>query len=176
MPSSKKVNRPERREGRHNTEKNGIKVMQKKEKGEGRYREEENAELRAAVPCRGALGVKTAGLWSSCLPVHPLSRRTKSHGMQSERRRRKRRGGFYLLRLTGRLSLFLRRQVLRWCCVYPRLAITALLTSGGLWKPFPLNLAPFWREMETRRRLREKDQSCDPTDLCADLSLWLLCV
>lgn len=63
------------------------------------------------------------------------------------------RSGFYLLRLTGRLSLFLRRKVLRWycvcvcvwvcVCVCPRLARTGLLTSGGFWKPFTLNLAPF---------------------------------
>lgn len=87
------------------------------------------------------------------------------------------RRGFYLLRLTGRLSLFLRRQVLRWCCAYPRLAITALLTSGGLWKPFPLNLAPFWREMETRRRLREKDQGCDPNRfVCGLVFVVALCL
>lgn len=78
------------------------------------------------------------------------------------------RSGFYLLRLTGRLSLFLRRQVLRWycvcvwACVCPRLARTGLLTSGGLWKPFTLNLTPFWGRVE-RREGEEKKKKINKT-------------
>lgn len=178
MPSSKKVNRPERREGRHNSEKKWKSCKKKKRKRGGKV--QRGGRCRAEGCCSMLRSPRSKNCWSLVLlSACPSSFKTNEeprHAVGEETEETARRG-FYLLRLTGRLSLFLRRQVLRWCCAYPRLAITALLTSGGLWKPFPLNLAPFWREMETRRRLREKDQGCDPNRfVCGLVFVVALCL
>lgn len=141
------------------------KVMQKC-KGRDCKRKTESWVLLVSVSAASFRKLLVSGPLSAC----PFSFKMNEEAMlaakrQWRKRMRSNRTGLYLLRLTGRLSLFLRRQVLRWYCICvwacPRLPRTGLLTSGGLWKPFTLNLAPFCRGIYIKKIKNNKTIKCE---------------